>query len=87
MGIILFLVDTSASMNQRTFLGTSYLDVAKGAIDTFMKVRMRGRGREARIRKYRSGVCVTRVCNKFLSCVVSFAGPGKPGGSIHVGVI
>jgi len=39
MGIILFLVDTSASMNQRTFLGTSYLDVAKGAIDTFMKVR------------------------------------------------
>lgn len=45
MGIILFLVDTSASMNQRTFLGTSYLDVAKGAIDTFMKVRMRGRGK------------------------------------------
>ena len=44
MGIILFLVDTSASMNQRTFLGTSYLDVAKGAIDTFMKVRTRGRG-------------------------------------------
>ena len=44
MGIILFLVDTSASMNQRTFLGTSYLDVAKGAVDTFMKVRTRGRG-------------------------------------------
>lgn len=41
MGIILFLVDTSASMNQRTILGTSYLDVAKGAIDTFMKVRTR----------------------------------------------
>ena len=39
MGIILFLVDTSASMNQRTYLGTSYLDVAKVAIDTFMKVR------------------------------------------------
>ena len=39
MGIILFLVDTSASMNQRTYLGTSYLDVAKAAIDTFMKVR------------------------------------------------
>lgn len=38
MGIILFLVDTSASMNQKTFLGMSYLDVAKGAIDTFMKV-------------------------------------------------
>ena len=40
MGIILFLVDTSASMNQRTYLGTSYLDVAKVAIETFMKVRL-----------------------------------------------
>ena len=38
MGIILFLVDTSASMNQRTYLGASYLDVAKVAIETFMKV-------------------------------------------------
>ena len=38
MGIILFLVDTSASMNQKTFLGMTYLDVAKGAISTFMKV-------------------------------------------------
>lgn len=38
MGIILFLVDTSASMNQKTYLGTSYLDVAKVAIETFMKV-------------------------------------------------
>ena len=38
MGIILFLVDTSASMNQKTFLGMTYLDVAKGAINTFMKV-------------------------------------------------
>lgn len=28
-------------MNQRTFLGTSYLDVAKAAIDTFMKYRSR----------------------------------------------
>ena len=25
-------------MNQRTYLGTSLLDVAKGAIETFMKV-------------------------------------------------
>ena len=39
MGIILFLVDTSASMNQKSYLGTSYLDVAKVAIDTFTKVR------------------------------------------------
>ena len=38
MTIIIFLVDTSASMNQRTYLGTSLLDVAKGAIENFMKV-------------------------------------------------
>ena len=37
MTIIIFLVDTSASMNQRTYLGTSLLDVAKGAVETFMK--------------------------------------------------
>ena len=40
MTIIIFLVDTSASMNQRTYLGTSLLDVAKGAVETFMKVRI-----------------------------------------------
>ena len=38
MTIIVFLVDTSASMNQRTYLGTTLLDVAKGAVETFMKV-------------------------------------------------
>ena len=41
MVLILFLVDTSASMNQKTYLGTSYLDVAKVAIETFMKVGRR----------------------------------------------
>lgn len=44
MGIILFVIDTSASMNQRTYLGTSYLDVAKVAIEMFMKVRPHGHG-------------------------------------------
>lgn len=39
MTIIVFLVDTSASMNQRTYLGTSLLDVAKAAVETFMKVQ------------------------------------------------
>ena len=39
MTIILFLVDTSASMNQRTFLGTTILDVTKNAIETFQKVK------------------------------------------------
>lgn len=38
MTIILFLVDTSASMNQRTFLGTTLLDVTKNSIETFQKV-------------------------------------------------
>ena len=42
MVLILFLVDTSASMNQKTYLGTSYLDVAKVAIETFMKVGRSG---------------------------------------------
>ena len=39
MTIILFLIDTSASMNQRTFMGTSLMDVAKAAVETFMKVK------------------------------------------------
>jgi integrator complex subunit 6 len=40
MTIIVFLVDTSASMNQRAYLGgrPSLLDVAKGAVETFVKV-------------------------------------------------
>uniref|UniRef100_A0A6I8NWY7 Integrator complex subunit 6 like n=1 Tax=Ornithorhynchus anatinus TaxID=9258 RepID=A0A6I8NWY7_ORNAN len=41
MPILLFLIDTSASMNQRTDLGTSYLDIAKGAVEIFMKLRAR----------------------------------------------
>ncbi|XP_030056307.1 integrator complex subunit 6 isoform X2 [Microcaecilia unicolor] len=41
MPILLFLIDTSASMSQRTHLGTTYLDVAKGAVETFMKLRSR----------------------------------------------
>ena len=38
MVLILFLIDTSASMNQRTCLGTTYIDIAKGAVESFMKV-------------------------------------------------
>ena len=38
MVIVLFLIDTSASMNQRTNLGTTYLDIAKSSLDTFSKV-------------------------------------------------
>lgn len=40
MTIILFLVDTSSSMNQRTYLGArpTLLDVAKDAVEKFLKV-------------------------------------------------
>ncbi len=38
MTILIFLIDTSASMNQRTYLGTTLLDVAKSAVEMFMKV-------------------------------------------------
>jgi len=41
MTIIVFLVDTSASMNQRTYMGTTILDTTKGAVETFMKVNLR----------------------------------------------
>ncbi len=38
MTIVLFLLDTSASMAQKTYTGTSLLDVAKAAVETFLKV-------------------------------------------------
>lgn len=38
MPVILFIIDNSASMNQSTYLGTSFLDLAKGAIENFIKV-------------------------------------------------
>lgn len=40
MTIIVFLIDTSASMNQRAFMGgrPTLLDVAKGAVEMFVKV-------------------------------------------------
>jgi len=43
MTIIVFLLDTSSSMNQRVFLGgrPTLLDVAKSAVETFVKVRQR----------------------------------------------
>ena len=41
MTIIIFLIDTSGSMNQKTYLGTSILDISKCAVEYFMKVRSR----------------------------------------------
>ena len=34
----LFLLHTSASMNQRTYLGTSLFSIAKASVETFLKV-------------------------------------------------
>lgn len=38
MPVIVFIIDNSASMNQMTYMGTSYLDTAKGAVENFLKV-------------------------------------------------
>ena len=43
MVIVLFLIDTTPSMYQRTYLGPSFLDVAKTSVDTFSKVKWRRR--------------------------------------------
>ncbi|EDV21912.1 uncharacterized protein TRIADDRAFT_59612 [Trichoplax adhaerens] len=39
--ILIFVLDTSASMNQQSYLGTSYLDITKGAVEYFLKLRSR----------------------------------------------
>lgn len=38
---IAFLIDTSASMNQRTSSGLTLLDCAKAAVEHFVKIRSR----------------------------------------------
>jgi len=46
MTIIVFLVDTSASMQQRAFVSgrSTLLDVAKGAVEFFVKLRQKSPG-------------------------------------------
>lgn len=46
MTIIVFLVDTSASMQQRAFVSgrSTLLDVAKGAVEFFVKMRQKSPG-------------------------------------------
>ena len=39
--VIVFLVDTSSSMNQLSYQGTSLLDIAKNAVESFIKIRNR----------------------------------------------
>ncbi|XP_030789699.1 integrator complex subunit 6-like isoform X5 [Rhinopithecus roxellana] len=62
MPILLFLIDTSASMNQRTDLGTSYLDIAKGAVELFLKVKG-GEGRDGESSRGISGCGLRCFCN------------------------
>ncbi|KAB0799372.1 hypothetical protein PPYR_07252 [Photinus pyralis] len=52
MTIIVFLIDTSSSMHQKTYVGgrTTLLDVAKSAVETFVKIRQRSL--ESRIDRY-----------------------------------
>lgn len=52
MTIIVFLVDTSASMQQKAFVSgrSTLLDVAKGAVEFFMKIRQKSP--ESRLDRY-----------------------------------
>lgn len=60
MTIIVFLIDTSASMNQRAYLGgrPTLLDVAKGAVETFVKVRAVSSTRQ---KSFLWSICLSRV--------------------------
>ncbi|VDO53355.1 unnamed protein product [Onchocerca flexuosa] len=41
MTIVVFLIDSSASMAQKTYQGTSMLDVARSIVELVLKQRMR----------------------------------------------
>lgn len=61
---IVFVVDTSGSMNQRTDRGPTYLDVAKQSIETFVtKIRTRDRSRQDRfmLMTYAQGAAAVKV--------------------------
>jgi len=47
MVLICFVVDTSASMNQKTIQGMTLLDSAKAAIEHFVKIRSRDQASRA----------------------------------------
>lgn len=40
MTVIVFLIDTSASMMQKSYLGTTYLDFARLTVEQFLKVNL-----------------------------------------------
>ncbi|VDK63592.1 unnamed protein product [Onchocerca ochengi] len=41
MTIVVFLIDSSASMAQKTYQGTSMLDIARSIVELVLKQRMR----------------------------------------------
>ncbi len=88
MGIILFLVDTSASMNQKTYLGTSCLDVAKVAIETFMKVGWLAEVELPVLEEVTLVSCALfpMTVHTPPPCTVSYEGPGQQRGPVYVGV-
>lgn len=77
MTIIVFLIDTSASMNQRTYLGarTTLLDVAKGAVETFIKVKSSLKS---------SLAFITHLLIPFVFFVASFAREMRP--ALEIGI-
>ena len=54
MTIIVFLVDTSASMQQKAFVSgrSTLLDVAKGAVEFFVKMRQKSPGEKRETRRH-----------------------------------
>uniref|UniRef100_A0A8C0NZP6 Integrator complex subunit 6 n=1 Tax=Canis lupus familiaris TaxID=9615 RepID=A0A8C0NZP6_CANLF len=78
MPILLFLIDTSASMNQRSHLGTTYLDTAKGAVETFMKVPSGRRARRAGAGAGAGGGAARRGAVRAPGCGPRAAGAGRP---------
>jgi Mg-chelatase subunit ChlD len=65
MGVIVFVVDTSGSMNQRASSGVSLLDLAKGAVAQLVRLRRRD-GKNDRF------LLVTFADNKTTSIKVRF---------------
>lgn len=97
MPILLFLIDTSASMNQRTDLGTSYLDIAKGAVELFLKVKG-GERRDGGRSCGKGGVGLRCFCNVCIASprflcdpsviprpAAASPGPSQPRRQVHAG--
>lgn len=62
MTVVVFLLDTSGTMNQRAVTGTTLLDLAKGAIDQLVKLRQRAAKNDRfLLMTYAEGVAAIKV--------------------------